>query len=132
VNLDFAGCEISVPHFSRSERGLTLDDDNRLLSERSCFRDLFCGGPLRVERDLDDSSAIAQIEEDKAPKISGAMHPAGKRDLLAGMLSAERAREMGSKRGLGRRIGGQSAASRRRDGNGLNLVMAYSWWKDRK
>ncbi len=60
------------------------------------------------------------------------MHPSGERDLEACMLASQSAREVRSKGGSERRISYQSAAGRRWDGNELNLVMAYSWWKERK
>jgi hypothetical protein len=51
---------------------------------------------------------------------------------LAGMLASQRASEVRSEGGFERRIDCQSALGRRRDGNELNLVMTYSWWKERK
>ena len=130
VHFDIAGLQISIAHFSRSKSSLTANEHNRFLSERCSFFNLCRRSPLWIERNLHDPCAISKIEEDYSAEISAAMDPACKRDLLARMLSSERAREMGSKRGLGRRIGIQSAMSRRRGVNGLNLMMAYSWWKD--
>lgn len=90
------------------------------------------------------------------------MHPSRERDLLPGVLGAECSGQMGSERGCERPFGYQAAdrrvkaiiavegierntldsrtavkpacgpIGRRWDGNGLNLVMAYSWWKDRR
>ena len=45
---------------------------------------------LRADNDLDDAVAVAQVEEDQAPVVAAAMHPAGERDALADMLAPQR------------------------------------------
>jgi len=81
---------------------------------------------------INDSGSIAQVAEDQSAEISRPVPPSSESDGLAGMPASQRACEVRSEGGFERRIGCQSALGRRRDGNGLNLVMAYSWWKDRK
>lgn len=132
MNFDIARLEIRIPHLGGTQCSFTLDEDNRLLPQCCCFLDFGRRCPLRIERNLNDSRSIAKIEEDYSTEISRAMNPTCKRDLLTRVLRPERACEMAAKGGFGCRIDSQSAISRRRDGNSLNLNMAYSWWKDCK
>ena len=52
----------------------------------------------RIEGDLDQSIAVAEVDEDEAAEIPGTMHPAAEADLGAGMGRAELPAQGGAER----------------------------------
>jgi hypothetical protein len=98
ANFDLARCQLVVAHLRWTERDLSPDDHDAFLSERRRFLYLALRRPLRVERDLHQSGAVSEIEEDQSAEVSRAMYPTAQRDRLSRVLRAQRASLVGSKR----------------------------------
>ena len=68
-------------------RSRTLPVTRITNSLRSRSASLNTAARIRVEHDLQQPLAVAQVDEDDPAVIAPAMHPAGDRDLLAEQLS---------------------------------------------
>ena len=86
--------ELRVAHFSRPR-----DDLARRSARRSRCRDcarsssVSRGRVRRIERDLHDARAVAQIDEHEAAEVAPAMDPAAEADVRADVLEPKRAAE---------------------------------------
>ena len=69
--------------------------------------------PARIERDLHDAGAIAEVEKNESAEVSRAVHPAAESDFGADVGGSELAgqmRSLGRRKTGGRRCGGQRRA----------------------
>src|SRR6185436_3816671 len=83
ADFDLARLHLGVSHFAWPRRDFALDHDHRLETKLAGAFDHFGRGPLRVERDLDKTRAITQVEKDDATEVPRAMDPAAQSDLAA-------------------------------------------------
>jgi len=69
-HFDVASVELGISHFCRTQSHLATHPYHALLAEGRGLFDLSRGSPFGIERDLNDSGAVAEIEENNATKIS--------------------------------------------------------------
>ena len=90
--LDRAGGKIGVRGAARTGAHTAFDADHELIAQTLSFFEN--GGVLRIEHDLQEPLAIAQIHEDHPAVIAPAVHPAGDGHLFARQLLVDRAAVM--------------------------------------
>ena len=112
LHLDVAGRELRVAAVLRARDDLALDEHHALAPHRSGELDRLGVRELRVEGHLDDTGAVAQVEEDDAAHRALALHPAAELHARADIGAAERAAELRPQRG-GERVLAAHALTRR-------------------
>jgi hypothetical protein len=67
---------------------------------------------VRVERDLDDPRAIAQVDEHETTKVSASVHPSAEADARSDMIESERPTQRVAERGFERNSRTRSGSHR--------------------
>jgi hypothetical protein len=95
-DFDITGFHFRIPHLDGACRDVTLDYDHSLETELSRSFDYRLGSGPRIEGDLNDSGAIAQIEEDDPAEVAGPVHPSAKLDAGTDVRGSQLTSQMGS------------------------------------
>ena len=88
-HLYFAGLHLRVPHFDRARGDFTLEGNHGLETKLAGALDYVSRRPFRIERYLDESRAIAKIEENDSAKVSRAVDPTAEFDVGADVRRPE-------------------------------------------
>jgi hypothetical protein len=99
-DFDLAGFHVRVPHLRRARADLALERYHRLQTELSRALDDVGRRPFGIEGNLDEPSAIPEVEKDDSAKVPRAVYPATEPDVGTDVGYSELAAEM---RASGRR-----------------------------
>ena len=87
-----ASAGLTVPSGRGRTRPVDLEDP---LGAHLLGDDERGAGDVRVEDELDEAGAVAQVQEDETAVVAAAVHPAGERDGLADLLRGAARRRRG-------------------------------------
>src|SRR5207248_5435819 len=93
-----SGGEVRVLHVRRARGHVALDLDHRLTGEPGRDASHVVRRP-RADRDLHEARTVAQIDEQDAPEVAAAVHPAAQPHALPDMLHAQLAAAQGASGG---------------------------------
>ena len=89
MHLDLARGHAGVAADFGTHVHLALDQHDGFGADRRGARDDVGLAPARVERKLDESGAVAEVEEDDAAQVATAVDPSAEADAQAGVFAAE-------------------------------------------
>jgi hypothetical protein len=95
-HLDLAGLHLRVSHLGRTRGDFTFEGNYCLQTELAGALDYIAGCPVRIEGHLNESSAIAQVEENDSAEIPRTVDPAAESDFGADVRRSELAAQMGA------------------------------------
>jgi hypothetical protein len=95
-DFDITGFHLRIPHLDRACRYVTVDYDHSLETKLSRSFDYRLWSGPRIEGDLNDSGAIAQIEENDPAEVAGPVHPSAKLDAGTDVRGSQLTSQMGS------------------------------------
>ncbi len=102
--LHLAGAQVGVGRGARARTHQALHADHELAAQPLGF--LEHGRRIGIEHHLQQTLAIAQVDENHAPVVAPPMHPAGNRNLLSGEAFVDKSAVMGTHGGsTGRALG---------------------------
>ena len=102
AHLDIAAFELGVTHLGRPGHDLTGNEDDALGTETTRQLESLWRREIRIERDLNDPGAIAEVDEHETTEVSPSMHPSSKAHTCSDVFDAERPTERVAERRLER------------------------------
>ena len=102
AHFDSAAFQLGVAHLGRPRHDLTRDEHDAFSTEAACQLERLRRRVIRVERDLHDPCAIAEVDEHETTEVSAAMHPSAKADTRSDVIEPERPTQRVAKRGFER------------------------------
>jgi hypothetical protein len=95
-HFDVARFHLCVAHFGRTSGNFAFERDYSLEAKLARALEYIGRRPFWIERHLNESSAVAKIEEDNSAKVSRSVHPTTEPDCGADVRCSELAAEMGA------------------------------------
>jgi hypothetical protein len=102
TDFDVATCQLGVAHLGRPGDDVTGDEHDTLGAEAPRQVEHLGRGVVRIERDLDDPRAIAEVDEYETAEITAAMHPPSEPHARSYAVEPKRPAQRVAERGLER------------------------------